>query len=160
GGEKRLQTLKVSHGSLLERGEWERPISADRPDLESLHDTPLPRLGKIEALSPIVETDVERTAWTVRRDGAVLEVALDQGMVRANGRAAPISEVEVELKQGSPAALFDLARAIDAVAPIRLAVRSKAETGFGLLDAAPRQVTKAAPHPLPRGLTLAQGLRA
>jgi triphosphatase len=160
GGSTRVQTLKRSNGSLVERGEWERPTVAEEPNLATLRDTPLPDLGKIEALAPLVETDVRRTAWTVERDGAVLEVALDEGDIRANGRAAPISQLEVELKDGRPAALFDVARAIDGVVPVRLSVQSKAETGFALFDATPRRAHKADPRPLPRGLTLAEGLRA
>jgi inorganic triphosphatase YgiF len=86
-----------------------------------------------QALTPIFSTTFERTSWTVRRrDGSVIEVALDIGLVVAGDKRAPICELELELKAGQPAALFDLAQQIAATIAVLPANVSKAERGYAL----------------------------
>ena len=90
-------------------------------------------------LAPCFVTRFERTLWLVRRrDGSVVEVALDIGQVEANGKQAPICELELELKAGDATALFDLARQLGRGVALLPANRSKAERGFllaqGVLD--------------------------
>ena len=46
----------------------------------------------------------------------------------------PISEIELELKEGDPRMLFDVALQLLEVAPIRIQTRSKAEGGYRLLE--------------------------
>lgn len=56
-------------------------------------------------------------------------------------RRAPLCEVELELKSGSPHNLFDLARQLDEHVPLRLGVRSKSEAGYGLTgEGGPRAI--------------------
>jgi triphosphatase len=55
-------------------------------------------------------TDVQRISRQVARGDSVVEIALDQGRVFANGHSQPISELEVELKEGTPADTVELAR--------------------------------------------------
>jgi triphosphatase len=73
-------------------------------------------------------------------DDARIDVALDRGDIVAGDRRTPLSEIELELVEGTPAALFSFARKIDAVAPVRLGVLSKAERGYRLLGPATRAV--------------------
>jgi hypothetical protein len=83
------------------------------------------------SLAPCFVTRFERTFWLLRqRDGSVVELALDIGQVEANGRQAPICELELELKAGPPAALFKLARQLGQGVALLPANRSKAERGF------------------------------
>src|SRR3546814_3833396 len=59
-------------------------------------------------------------------------LVFDRGEAVAGDRKSPICEIELELKDGDPAALFALARRIDTVAPVRLGVQTKAERGYRL----------------------------
>lgn len=136
-GQKRLQTLKIGSGwqaGLTERIEIEGWIRGDTPVLEIIQ---LPEvrafLEKTEIwgrLQPSFVTDFKRTSREVRFDGrfgsALVSADLDLGEVRAGTKTAPISELELELKEGSSAALFELAQAIHADVPVRIEYRSKA----------------------------------
>jgi len=48
----------------------------------------------------------------------------------AGDRCEPVCEIELELKEGDVAALYDIALDMLAVAPLRLERRSKSARGF------------------------------
>lgn len=157
-GRTRIQTLKAegdSGASLLARAEWERPVDSDTPVLDDTLPVRLPA----GAIAPVFEVRVERRVWIVQHDGATVEVALDRGHAVAGERSWPIGEVELELKQGDPAALFALARRIDATAPLRLGVQSKAERGYRLLEGTPAKAFKAEPVAFARDASVADVFR-
>ncbi len=129
-----------------------------RPD-PALHDggaagTAL-RAALGEAPPPLVErfrTDVERL---VRReiadDGAVVELALDRGEVRAGDRSDAVSEFELELKSGAVKSLFDVAGRWAVDRGLALGTITKAERGGRLLaDASPASPLTAAPPQVDR----------
>lgn len=154
-GGKRIQTVKAEGegaAGLFVRPEWECEVTGDRPVLHA-NAGPLAELFSSEvlaALQPMFETRVTRTVFEPVIEGAAIELALDIGEAVAGPRRAQLSEVEMELKSGSPRALFDLARQIDGHVALRLGVRSKSEVGYGLsTDEAPRAV-KAEPIVLDR----------
>lgn len=135
-----LQTLKMggsSDSALSQRGEWEAPVPSAVLDVAILKNTPWsgfdPDGAVFQALVPCFVTRFERTSWLVRkRDGSVVEVALDIGQIVAGDKHAPICELEFELKAGQPAALFDLAQQIAhsiAVLPMTI---SKSGRGYAL----------------------------
>lgn len=139
-GRRRVQTVKADSGSaagLFSRPEWERVVSDDIPVLDEA--TPIRSLlgRKAGDIVPAFEVHVERRTWDVTENDSRVEVALDRGKVVVGERQTSICEVELELKHGSPAALFLLARKIDAVAKVRLGVLSKSERGYRLLGPAP-----------------------
>jgi inorganic triphosphatase YgiF len=61
-----------------------------------------------------------------------LEVAVDHGFIKANGRREPISEIEIELKPGDPSGIAMVADRLAQSIPITYAARSKAERGYTL----------------------------
>ena len=139
-----VQTLKGRGDGVMQRLEHNAPVAdpggAQVPalDLARHADSPAGRALTallaaagcgVEALRLQFETDFERLAWTVHHDGAEIEVALDQGAIRADGRALPIAELEFELLGGEPAALLDFARGWVEPWGLWLDVRSKAERG-------------------------------
>ncbi|AYV45654.1 inorganic triphosphatase [Caulobacter flavus] len=131
GGRK--QTLKsASAGGVFARGEWEAPVSGPGPDRDLLDQTPAGRIVNGDVLAPVFAARVERTLRLVEHGGAVIEAALDRGELQAGTDRAAVSELELELKTGQPAALFDLARDLMAHAPLRLSLVSKAERGYAL----------------------------
>jgi len=148
-GHERIQTIKreAARGkSRMARQQWERSIEGDRPDLSSLEDPELRRLisphSKKGALAPVFVTDVKREVWPLRMGSSQIECALDVGEITANGKSAPVCEVELELKSGPPARLFELARRLNAAVPLRIEPASKAERGYSLAlgaEPAPRK---------------------
>jgi inorganic triphosphatase YgiF len=131
GGRK--QTLKsASAGGVFSRGEWETAIAGPDPDRDALARTPAAAMLDGETLTPVFTTRVERIVHIVHVGEAIIEAALDRGELSADGRRAPVCELELELKAGQPEALFDLARQLAKRAPLRLSLVSKAERGYGL----------------------------
>ncbi|HJS84101.1 MAG TPA: CYTH and CHAD domain-containing protein [Acetobacteraceae bacterium] len=133
-----VQTLKlapVAQGAAARRGEWEWPVGAETPDLGLLAGTPcadsVPALDR--ALTRVCKTEISRTAWRVAcAGGTVVEAAIDQGRIRAGQRDVPVSELELELKAGGPAALYRLALELVQAVPLAIEPASKAERGAQL----------------------------
>lgn len=133
---QRVQTVKatgITAAGLFARPEWEQQVEGDLPVLDDT--TPIKALlgTRGATLGPAFEVVVERRMWTLSQEDAEFELALDRGEVVAGDRRAPFCEIELELKNGSPAALFSYARRINAAVPSRLSVLSKAERGYRLL---------------------------
>src|SRR6266700_428793 len=136
---KSVQTIKsTDHGvGLFERSEWEQTIEGDEPDLSHVNDTALgPLLGDDvrTALKPVFETRFERTVCHLNGNGADVLMAIDEGQILATGSSRPISEIELELKHGSPADLFKIARDILNIVPAQLGFKSKPERGYELAE--------------------------
>ncbi|MEQ8334142.1 CHAD domain-containing protein [Nisaea sp.] len=136
-GSRRLQTLKVGNGwqaGIAERVEIEGWVSTDQPTLDLIHAPEirafLSKDGIWERLQPTFVTDFRRTSrllnFTGRFGDATISVDLDSGEIRSGSRKTAISELELELKAGSPAALYDLAHAINEQIPMRVEHRGKA----------------------------------
>ncbi|CAN5721194.1 inorganic triphosphatase [soil metagenome] len=154
-GAGRIQTVKASgapSAGLFVRSEWECPLEDDRPRFDPACGPLAEVLGipLLERIGPSFTTDMRRRIFRIEHDGATIELAVDQGEVRAGDRAEPVCEVELELGDGSPAALFDLARQLNERVPLRLGVRSKSERGYALLADAPPAAVKAEPITLDR----------
>jgi inorganic triphosphatase YgiF len=148
-----VQTVKSENSASagLMRGEWEDAVASAKPE-------PLaPESGRFlepeiaERLVPLFRTEVARRTIDLRpTPGTHIEAAIDRGRICAVSNDAsqqnsePISEVELELKDGSATALYDVAIDLLAVAPVRLERRSKAERGYRLSEADP--VPPAAVH--------------
>jgi len=134
-GRRRIQTVKPRDESAVgffARTEWEKPVKGDAPVIDAASG-PLPDLIGAEAtLAPVCATEIERDMRQLAFEGADIELAIDSGAVRAGERSARLCELELELRGGSPRALFDLARQIDGSVPLRLSVQSKAERGYAL----------------------------
>jgi inorganic triphosphatase YgiF len=156
-GRKRVQTVKAADtgGAPFERGEWEIPVQADQPDFEAALATPLKKLLRKEAVrasvQPAFAVEVARATKIVKHADAEIELALDEGEARAEGRSEPLLELELELKQGRAVQLFIAAQSLFDAAPVRLSIRNKAEAGYALLSGAPEAV-KAEPVALDRAM--------
>jgi inorganic triphosphatase YgiF len=140
-GGKRIQTLKTEsdgNGLASDRGEWEVQLGGDEegPDLNRLPANLKARIRKAAngaPISPRLISDIHRTARQLMTpDGDEIELAIDRGVLRANGREARVSEVELELKRGDPSSLYRLALELADLVPLRVGLRSKAERGVSL----------------------------
>lgn len=159
--EGRVQIAKAvgaSAASLFARPKWERKVESDAPVLDDT--TPIRAfLGRrVDAVQPIFEVAIVRHRWTLTWDDARIEVSLDRGDVVAGDRRTPIEEIELELLDGKPAALFSFARKLGETLPFRLGVLSKAERGYRLLGPAVRAV-KAEPVVLAADTTVPVAFR-
>jgi inorganic triphosphatase YgiF len=136
-GKKRVQTIKTANGGIsLSRGEWEHKLHSDEPDLRAARGTALEPLlsGKLKRnLEPIFATHVQRTLLPLRSGNSRIELALDEGHVRAGQKSSPLAEVELELKSGKASDLFKTARVVAGLAPVKLALKSKSEQGYDLI---------------------------
>lgn len=147
-GQSAIQTVKTSASraaGLFVRGEWERSVPPDQPVLDQTAG-PLSQIiepSTLARVEPIFTTDVERLAGQIERDGALIEFAIDTGRVHTGQRSTRLSEIELELKQGSPRHLFDLARSLDQEVPLRLGVRSKSARGYALIGGGASRAIKA-----------------
>jgi inorganic triphosphatase YgiF len=139
-----VQTVKTqSAGTLADaRGEYESSLPSPKPDLRFVPDAALrQRLTEIandSKLQPVIETQIRRTTRALKTEsGDEIELAVDRGEIRTldNGRAVlPVNELELELKQGKPLALYDVARKLSRKTSLTLAMESKAERGMRALQ--------------------------
>ncbi|MVW73789.1 CYTH domain-containing protein [Pseudomonas xionganensis] len=144
-GEQIIQTLKTrgqSVAGLSERNEWDWYLSKAKLDLKKLDDSCWPAsLAELDKkqLTPLFSTDFTRQkaeiAWGRGKARTVIEAALDLGKVIAGEGEEEICELELELRQGEPAALLELACELAADLPLMPCDISKAERGYRLFDA-------------------------
>jgi len=165
GGGQRVQTVKSQaddHDVAAPRGEWEWPVETDRPDFTLLAQTPVaagidPAIA--ERLEPVVVTDIRRTTRMLQLDGAAIEVAIDEGRIRAGEAEDGVHEVELELKAGPVGELYRLALELHGQMQSPLEVEPKAARGYRLRTGqAPQPVRISAPT-LDGEVDLAGGLR-
>ncbi len=162
-GRRYIQTVKSSDGAgasgLFKRHEWERPVPGPKPDLSGIEDPALRQeLGATASqLAPVFSSEVNRITRTIQSaDGGTIEVAIDQGRVMTARGSAPICEIELELKEGKPDALFDLALALNSETPVHLETLSKSDRGYAILTEDAIGWSKAAPLVLVPAMTGAQ----
>jgi inorganic triphosphatase YgiF len=139
--------------ALSQRGEWEATVAGSGLEFDRLQATPWVQIDPdgtlLRSLAARFTTDFTRTRWTVRnRDASVVEVALDLGQIAVGDRSATICELELELKAGQPAALFEIARQIASAFAVVPLGSSKAQRGFALAQSALGQPVHAQPPAL------------
>ena len=151
-GGRMVQTIKAKangkggtkgNNSPFARAEWEHEIAAGHagtspaPDLSLAKGTALqPLVGKKlrRRLHPVFETSVRRCSLPLRVRDGVVELAIDRGHILAGGESRPVHEVELELRQGSPDALIEIAERLACDLPVEFGFRSKAERGYALAE--------------------------
>lgn len=137
-GDRHIQTIKAAPDSnILVRHEWESEIAGDAPDLTQVRGTALDPLATSKfrrKLKPQFETRVRRTVFSLERGGAVIELALDAGTIDTGAASMRLCEIELELQRGDKMHLFEVARLITRALPAQLALTSKSERGYRLVD--------------------------
>src|SRR5499427_6342160 len=137
-GRQHTQTIKATaNGWSVERDEWEAEIAGNEPDLDRAEGTVLePLLTKKlrRGLKPVFETRVRRTVYPLADNGHAIALTVDQGTIDTGSRSLPLCEIELELERGDVAELFDVARELSHALPAQLALKSKSERGYELID--------------------------
>jgi triphosphatase len=163
-GRRYRQTIKATaHNGDFERDEWEAEIAGNEPDLNEANGTALePLLTKKlrRGLKPVFETRVRRTVYPLVDNAHAIALTVDQGTIDTGTRSQSLCEIELELKRGSAADLFDVARELTQKLPARLAVKSKSERGYEILDDEQKQPVKAASIDLQAGVSAREAFKA
>jgi len=161
-----VQTLKAltgEGGAAMERFEREWTLMRNRLDVTRLAGTPISRLMAARREAPIRQiftTDIARVTYMLAlEDDAVVEVAVDNGHVRAGEKAQAIHEIEFELKAGPVAALYRFAAAFHEARRLSISADSKAMRGYRLAAGRGFEARKAQALDLPRDATVAEGFR-
>ena len=169
-GRRYVQTLKSGDvgGLVAWRGEWQTPLGSADPDLALLPAEACEVLDGLVAPGELRSLFTTRVRRQVRRLAAgasggrpsLIEAALDLGAIEAGGRSLPIAEIELELIDGSPEALYDLALELDALTPLQVEPRSKSVRGYTLAKGEPPAWQKAELVALGRRTTVDAALGA
>ncbi len=144
-GRRWVQTIKrkaaaeaEAANGLFANRESERPAPGGRlvltgPDEDGALAAVTEAAGEAP-LAPVFETAVRRISERLTAPGGgEVEMALDEGEIRAGAARAPIREAEFELVSGEVGAVYDVARVIFDGAPVRFAGSNKAARGYRLL---------------------------
>jgi len=162
-GNRYVQTIKLAANSgTFDRDEWEAEIAGEQPDLGSAKGTALEGVltKKVrERLKPLFETRVQRTEYEIADGARAAALTVDQGTIDTGEHTAPLCEIEIELKRGSAADLFAIARELTQSLPAQLAVKSKSERGYELLDDNRGPPIKSTPIILPTGLSAREAFK-
>lgn len=139
-GDRFIQTLKTrgtSDGGLHDRNEWEWELAEAKLDINKIKAVIPETSVQWEQLDTLFETDFVRSAWILETLNSSIEIALDLGEARKGDNKDPISEIELELKEGEASELFTIAEIIAETLPVRISRISKAERGYRLMQGAP-----------------------
>ncbi len=148
-GQRWLQTVKGAGdrlGAVHRRPEYEWPVRSSGIDASKLSTTPWQSVFEATAgrLRPVFVTDIHRTAQALAfADGTRATLSLDAGEIRAGKRCASLTEIEIELVDGEPRLLHELALALAADLPVSIAQASKSERGYALAGAVARKPVRA-----------------
>ncbi|NWD72069.1 inorganic triphosphatase [Pseudomonas gingeri] len=155
-GEEVIQTLKTrgqSVAGLSERNEYDWHLAKAKLDVKKLDGECWPEaLAELDkkTLKPIFTTDFVREraeiAWGRGKAKVVIEAALDLGFVIAGKHKEEICELELELREGEPAALLELAAELAEKLALMPCDISKAERGYRLFDANSYSLSLPAPQ--------------
>ena len=148
-----IKSTGKSVGGLHERLEWEDLLTKNEPDFSKITEPHLVNLfaneAFINALQPIFIVDVMRTDWLLQyADGSKIEASVDIGHLKVRKHETwqmirPVHELEIELKQGKTAHLFELALALQQDIPLSIENGSKAQMGYDYLRPQPTIKTHA-----------------
>ncbi|MBQ9763555.1 MAG: CYTH domain-containing protein [Phascolarctobacterium sp.] len=134
--EATVKTDRKSSGGLSERVEINIPLAENTAVLEGFGER---GLGfELTELAPngvekLFTVAVERTTYLLDLEGAVVEVAIDNGKIYANGKEDAIDEVELELVEGKVEVMLRFAEQIAKLVSVHKEERSKFARGLALI---------------------------
>lgn len=139
-GEQYIQCLKKKSSikkGITSRDEWETVLEDASPNFAAIPDPELRSqllTGSFgETLQPIFTTDFSRQLLLLQLpDDTELELVIDQGVVAVADLSEPISEIELELRNGDENSLVTFSRQLMADLGLTIEERSKASRGYVL----------------------------
>ena len=134
--EATVKTDRKSNGGLSERVELNMPLAENAAVLEGFGELGLGyELTELapDGVEKLFTVDVVRTTYLLDLDGAVAELAVDNGKIIAGKRKDDIDEIEIELVEGEVGALMNFAAKLAELVPVFTEKRSKFARGLALL---------------------------
>ena len=134
--EATVKTDRKSNGGLSERVELNMPLAENVAALEGFGELGLGyELTELapDGVEKLFTVDVVRTTYLLDLDGAVAELAVDNGKIIAGKRKDDIDEIEIELVEGEVGALMNFAAKLAELVPVFTEKRSKFARGLALL---------------------------
>ena len=134
--EATVKTDRKSNGGLSERVELNMPLAENVAVLEGFGELGLGyELTELapDGVEKLFTVDVVRTTYLLDLDGAVAELAVDNGKIIAGKRKGDIDEIEIELVEGEVGALMNFAAKLAELVPVFTEKRSKFARGLALL---------------------------
>ncbi len=116
----------------FERGEMEVATASPVPDpavLGAVVEAEIMRLTEGRPLQPFFTTDIRRVVRRVILGGSEIEAAFDTGSIVFGAQRTAVREIELELKAGDPADLYQFGLSLLTDFPMHLGVMTKAERG-------------------------------
>ena len=145
-GARYVQTVKTeAQDDPLRRGEWEASVASMVPDVAlATPFIPEELRSEIESheLEQVFVADIRRHQRMVDLPSGTVEVAFDKGLLKAGERSMPVAEIELELKGGSPSAVYELALRLAEYGTVKPSIRSKSARGFDLAADTPPTARK------------------
>jgi inorganic triphosphatase YgiF len=149
-GDRWVQTVKYKrrlNAGLSRAEEFEAEVPGKAIEILAIPDAK----ARKKVQSKIGDDPIEPVCWTLinRRadvinleDGSVAELALDTGLISAGDHSVDFCEVEIELVEGAPRALYSLAGKLFPEGGLRFSRLSKSERGYllaeeGIIDPEP-----------------------
>jgi inorganic triphosphatase YgiF len=166
-----VQTLKAEGGSAIKRFEHNvalggpghpvlDPRRHDGSEAGAVLEKTLAAAGDAVLIERF-SIGVKRTIRLLRKDGSLIEIALDEGEITAGGESLRVCEIEFELVQGSPATLLEVAQRWVERFGLLLDARSKSDRGYRLaIGKTTVRTAKARPLHLPPQSTPQQSFAA
>ena len=165
-GQRHIQTVKCAptiENGVNSRHEWERELVRDKPALEGVGNKRVRKLltgAKVRKhLAAQFVTDVKRATWPIRRNGSLVELAVDIGEIKSAKGSVAVCEAEFELKSGPIDGVYALAQELHKSVPFTLEPLSKAERGFALVRQTPPKAQRAQPLTLDKRCTTAEAFQ-
>lgn len=135
------QTIKSKDGSvggLHKRAEHNVSLASANLDITLFPEEIWPKDVSLEELnsqlSTLFSTHFRREQYLIKvSDSDHVEMVFDTGEIETDKYQEPVCEIELELKTGTPEAIFKLAVHLLDVVPFRLGYKSKAQRGYELI---------------------------
>src|SRR5215831_3539372 len=134
------QTVKVDQhveGGISNPIELQTFVEEERPDITKVSNKKVRRTVQAAiagtSLRPVFETVVQRTTRSIMVQNSEIELAVDDGEVRAGNKRQDLREAELELKAGCSVGVLVAAEKLLRGHELKLSSRSKAERGYRLV---------------------------
>lgn len=145
-GARFTQTVKAEFGNdALRRGEWEASVPSMAPDIALAMPLVSDKLRadlERHPVEAVFSSDIHRHQRLVDLPSGIIEVAFDHGHLTSGDRSMPVSEIELELKSGSPSAIWELALRLAEHGSVKPSIRTKSARGFDLAADTPPRAPK------------------
>ncbi|MBV8536427.1 MAG: CHAD domain-containing protein [Alphaproteobacteria bacterium] len=165
-GQRHIQTVKCAptvENGINSRSEWEQEVATVKPALKGVGNKRLRKLlsgPKVRKhLAAQFVTDVKRATWPLKRNGSLVEMAIDVGEIKSSKGRVPVCEAEFELKSGPIDGVYALVQELHKSIPFTIEPLSKAERGFALVRRKQPRAQRAQSLTLDKDCTTAQAFQ-